>query len=68
MRLALNYAIDRNAIVKLAYSGHAIAGLVVHAVQDAVLELVAEAVPVRPREGEGAAREVEVPERLQDAS
>jgi peptide/nickel transport system substrate-binding protein len=26
VRLALNYAIDRNAIVKLAYSGHAIVG------------------------------------------
>jgi len=65
VREALNYAIDRNAIVKLAYQGHATPRRFVHAVQDGVLRLRTAALPVRPGQGEAAAGPGRLPARLQ---
>ena len=45
VRLALNYAIDRNAIVKLAYSGHATPGSSFMPYKMQYWNSVAEAVP-----------------------
>ena len=60
VREALNYAIDRNAIVKLAYSGHATPGSSFMPYKMQFWNDVAEAVSIRSGEGEGDPVAVEV--------
>ncbi len=61
VRQALNYAIDRNAIVKLAYSGHAIAGSSFMPYKMQYWNDSLKPYPYDLGEGEGAAVEVGYP-------